>query len=137
MCCENYDERIEMIRFLLSEGIDVNYLDKKDRMNVLHLLYNNYHIKDAKYLYVVTKMLAALLLECKVNGNVNLQELDEMNDDFAMKLTATEQEHAMINDALKDFAANASEYDIAEMMMEDELQEMAEGCEKLRKELYE
>ncbi|MDO5155747.1 MAG: hypothetical protein Q4D51_07260 [Eubacteriales bacterium] len=55
--CENYDERIEMIRFLLSEGIDVNYLDKKDRMNVLHLLYNNYHIKDAKYFYVVTKML--------------------------------------------------------------------------------
>lgn len=90
MCCENYDERIEMIRFLLSEGIDVNYLDKKDRMNVLHLLYNNYHIKDAKYLYVVTKMLAALLLECKVNGNVNLQELDEMNDDFAMNCLETQ-----------------------------------------------
>ncbi|MDO5155748.1 MAG: imm68 putative immunity domain-containing protein [Eubacteriales bacterium] len=92
---------------------------------------------ELHYAIDIIAVLAALLLECKVNGSVNLQELDEMNDDFAMKLTATEQEHAMINDALKDFAANASEYDIAEMMMEDELQEMAEGCEELRKELYE
>lgn len=80
--------------------------------------------------------LAALLLECKVNGSVDLGELwEELEGNLT--LTATSAEHDIINAALKDFAQSPMDYDISEMMDEDEVQEMAELFESLRQELYE
>ena len=80
--------------------------------------------------------LAALLLECKVNGSVDLGELwEELEGNLT--LTATSAEHDIINAALKDYAQSPMDYDISEMMDEDEVQEMAKLFENLRQELYE
>lgn len=86
--------------------------------------------------------LASLLLECKVNGSVCLYELageDEEEADAAagrICITATPDEHELIDQALKDFVAAPLAYDLSEMMPEEEMLEMAAVCEKLRKELY-
>lgn len=80
--------------------------------------------------------IAALLLECKVNAGVDLGELWEELDG-RLVLTATDEENDIINAVLRDFAESPMDYDISEMMDEDELQEMAEQCSELRKELYE
>lgn len=84
--------------------------------------------------------LAALLLECKVNGTVNLCEL--YGDDLEtpapdIRITASPQEHEMMNRALADFVSAPLAYDLSEMCPEEEMLEMAELCEGLRKELYE
>ena len=42
-----------------------------------------------------------------------------------------------IKEALADFAQNPLEYDLSEMMDDEEIQEMARNVEALRKELYE
>ncbi len=79
--------------------------------------------------------LAALLLECKVNGSVNLEDFDA--DGGELCITATSNEHQLMNQALADFVASPSDYDLSEMMDEEEMQEMASLCEEMRQELYE
>ena len=82
--------------------------------------------------------LAAILLECSVSGSVNLQDLDEYNTPSRrIRITATPEEHDAMNKALADFAQNPMEYDLSEMMNDEEIQEMARDVEALRKELYE
>lgn len=83
--------------------------------------------------------LAALLLECKVNGKVNLCELT--GDDLETTtpdvcITATSEEHKLINKVLMDFASEPLSYNLSEMYPEEDMQEMAKICEKLRQELY-
>lgn len=90
---------------------------------------------EIQYAISIMADLAALLLECKVNGSVDLNELWEELDG-ELTLTATAEENDIIDSALKEFAEAPSEYDISEMMDEDELAEMAELCRKLREELY-
>ena len=83
--------------------------------------------------------LAALLLECKVSGSVNLCEL--FGDDVEaatpdIRITATPEEHELMNKALADFVSTPLAYDLSEMCPEEDMLEMAELCEELRKELY-
>lgn len=83
--------------------------------------------------------LAALLLECKRNGSVNLCELagyDLETNVSDICITATPEEHKLINKALVDFVTEPLVYDLSEMCPEEDMMEMAEICEKLRKELY-
>ncbi len=81
--------------------------------------------------------LAALLLECKVNGSVDLQELCEDDEvDGLIRITAAPEEHTLINETLKDFAAEPLAYDVSEMDTEEHMKEMAAVCEELRQELY-
>ncbi len=86
--------------------------------------------------------LACLLLECRESGRVSLCDFageEEEDGEFSappLRITATPDEHALMNRALRDFSACPSAYDISEMMAEEELSEMAEVCEELRKELY-
>ena len=42
-----------------------------------------------------------------------------------------------MNKALMDFVAEPLSYDLREMVSEEEMHEMSEICEELRKELYE
>lgn len=82
--------------------------------------------------------LAALLLECKVSGSVNLCELfDGMEGSSASDvcITATPEEHELINKALLDFVAAPLAYDVSEMSSEEDMMQMAAICEELRKEL--
>lgn len=78
--------------------------------------------------------LAALLLECKMSGSVNLEDFDA--DGGEICITATQEDHEMMNKALADFVAAPLDYDLSEMMDEEEMQEMAALCEDMRKELY-
>lgn len=84
--------------------------------------------------------LAALLLECKVSGSVNLCEL--FGDDVEavvpdIRITATPEEHKLINKALADFVSAPLAYDLSDMCPEEDMLEMSALCEELRKELYE
>ena len=93
---------------------------------------------DIQYAIDIILNLAALLLECKVNGNVKLYALwcDEFAPEEGVCITATQEEHQLMNQALKDFVAEPLSYDMSEMLEEDEMLELAEICEELRKELY-
>lgn len=82
--------------------------------------------------------LAALLLECKVSGGINLHDLDDFDaPDRIIKITATLEEYKMMNKALADFSADPLSCDLSEMVPEEDMKEMAEICEELRKELCE
>lgn len=88
--------------------------------------------------------LAALLLECKVNGSVDLNRLffgegeeDSLDTSVpVVTITATPEEHGQVNRALMDFAKDPFAYDLSEMETEEGMLEMAALCEELRKELY-
>lgn len=90
---------------------------------------------ELQYAISVIADLAAILLECKASGSADLSELWEELDG-ELTLTAAEEENDIINAALKSFAEAPTEYDISEMMDEDELAEMAELIAELRQELY-
>lgn len=83
--------------------------------------------------------LAALLLECKVSGSIDMCKLceEEELENSKICITATPEEHQLMNKALKDFSVSPLDYDLSEMVDEEEMKEMAEIGEKLRKELYE
>lgn len=84
--------------------------------------------------------LAALLLECKVNGSVNLCELAGYDVEAAVPevcITAAPEEHKKLNQALMDFISEPAAYDLSELCPEEEMLKLAEVCEALRKELYE
>lgn len=83
--------------------------------------------------------LAALMLECKMNGSVNLCELS--GDDVETKepdicITAAPEEHERMDKALMDFVSAPLDYDLSEMCPEEDMLEMAEICRELREELY-
>lgn len=85
--------------------------------------------------------LAALLLECKVSGSVNLCELSgedlEQEGNSYICIAASPEEYELINKTLIDFAASPLAYDLSEMVPEEDMVKMASVCEELRKELYE
>lgn len=83
--------------------------------------------------------LAALLLECKITGSINMCELceDDELENGNIHITATPKEHQLINKALKDFLTDPLDYDLSEMVDEDEMKEIAGIGEEIRKELYE
>lgn len=82
--------------------------------------------------------LAAMLLECKVNGTVDLSELSDDFDEEAtseIRITATAGELKRINKALLAFVSAPLAYDLSEMESAEGMLEMATICEELRKEL--
>lgn len=96
--------------------------------------------KDISFAIDLITDIAALLLECKVNGHVDLLELDEGVEidtpAVYVCITATPKEHKQIDKVLTDFITASLEYDLSEMMSEEDIIEMVEICEELRKELY-
>lgn len=91
------------------------------------------------YAISVITDLAALLLECMKTGAVDLCELSGEDIEGPVTkvcITATQEEHQIMNDALKAFVANPLDYDLSDMCPEDEMKEMAALCENLRQELY-
>lgn len=152
---ENYiggtDDSLTLLEYLagkqkdeisLSEIISDTGLDKlqsfKNTDCSLSVLIDGF---EAEIHYAIDLLtdLAALLLECKVNGSVDLSDLYHgiEDHDCVISITATPEEHALMNKALMDFAAEPLSYDLCEMVPEKDMQEMAEVCEEMRKELYE
>lgn len=96
----------------------------------------------AEFYYAINPLvdLAALLLECRVSGSVDLYDLfgnDLETEIQDLSITATTEEYKLIDKILTDFVSDPLAYDVSEMCPEEEMLEMAAVCEELRKELCE
>ena len=91
---------------------------------------------DFHYAIDIVTDLAAILLECRITGHLNLRELynNEDTQNRCIQVIATEKEYTAIKDALEDFVKNPKSYDLYEMIGDDII-EMAEIVKELRKEL--
>ena len=80
--------------------------------------------------------LAAILLECKVSGNVDLHELEPFDTSSRIiNIIATEEDYELLDSILADFSNNPLEYDLCELVPQEDMLEMAEICGSLRQEL--
>ena len=119
-------------------GLDKQNWDFRQTVEYLEFTHSDGVEMDFHFAIDVVTDLAAILLECSVSGSVNLQDLDEYNTPARrIRITATPEEHDAMNKSLADFVHAPLEYDISEMMGEDEITDMAYQVEMLRKELYE
>lgn len=131
-------EEISLSEIFTKIGLDKQNGDFRQTVEYLEFTHSNGVEMDFHFAIDVATDLAAILLECSVSGSVNLHDLDEYNTPARrIRITATPEEHDAMDKSLADFAQNPLEYDLSEMMDEDEIQEMARDVEALRKELYE
>ena len=131
-------EEIPLSEIFAKIGLDKQNWDFRQTVEYLEFTHSDGVEMDFHFAIDVVTDLAAILLECSVSGSVNLQDLDEYNTPVCrIRITATPEEHDAMNKALADFAQNPMEYDLSEMMDDEEIQEMARDVEALRKELYE
>ena len=131
-------EEIPLSEIFAKIGLDKQNWDFRQTVEYLEFTHSDGVEMDFHFAIDVVTDLAAILLECSVSGSVNLQDLDEYNTPSRrIRITATPDEHDTMNKALADFAQNPLEYDLSEMMDNEEIQEMARYVEALRKELYE
>ena len=131
-------EEIPLSEIFAKIGLDKQNWDFRQTVEYLEFTHSNGVEMDFHFAIDVVTDLAAILLECSVSGSVNLQDLDEYNTPARrIRITATPEEHDAMNKALADFTQNPLEYDLSEMMDDEEIQEMARDVEALRKELYE
>ena len=131
-------EEIPLSEIFTKIGLDKQNWDFRQTVGYLEFTHSDGVEMDFHFAIDVVTDLAAILLECSVSGSVNLQDLDEYNTPSRrIRITATPEEHDAMNKALADFAQNPLEYDLSEMMDDEEIQEMARDVEALRKELYE
>lgn len=80
--------------------------------------------------------LAAILLECKVSGNVDLHELEPFDTpSIIININATQEDYELLDRTLADFSNNPLEYDLSELVPQEDMLEMAKICESLRQEL--
>ena len=131
-------KEISLSEIFAKIGLDKQNWDFHQTVEYLEFTHSDGVEMDFHFAIDVVTDLAAILLECSVSGSVNLQDLDEYNTPVCrIRITATPEEHDAMNKSLADFAQNPLEYDISEMMGEDEITDMAYQVEMLRKELYE
>ena len=131
-------EEIPLSEIFTKIGLDKQNWDFRQTVEYLEFTHSDGVEMDFHFAIDVVTDLAAILLECSVSGSVNLQDLDEYNTSSRRnRITATPEEHDAMIKALADFAQNPMEYDLSEMMDDEEIHEMARDVEALRKELYE
>ena len=131
-------EEIPLSEIFAKIGLDKQNWDFHQTIEYLEFTHSNGVEMDFHFAIDVITDLSAILLECYVNGSVNLHDLDEYNTPSrCIRITATPEEHDTMDRTLADFAQNPLSYDLHEMMDDEEIQEMARDVEALRKELYE
>ena len=131
-------EEIPLSEIFSKIGLDKQNWDFRQTVEYLEFTHSDGVEMDFHFAIDVVTDLAAILLECSVSGSVNLQDLDEYNPPIRrIRITATPEEHEAMDKALADFVHAPLEYDLSEMMDNEEIQEMARDVEALRKELYE
>lgn len=65
----NYEDRLKIVKYLIKSGIDVNYIDNKEKKNALHYLFsNNTQATIPFYLEVVKEL---------TNSNININQKDK------------------------------------------------------------
>ncbi len=110
------------------------------RQTVGHLEYTHSSGVDLDFHFAIDLVadLAAILLECRASGSVDLHDLDRYNTPSRrIRITATPSEHEAMNKALADFAQNPLSYDLRELVDQEDMWAMARLCQQLRRELYE
>lgn len=131
-------EELSLSEIFSDTGLDK--LNWKFRQKDICLEYKDKTGLACEFYYAINLItdLAALLLECKMSGSVNLSELCEIDIDTisSIRITATQEELEKMNLALADFVSEPLTYDLSEMCPEEDMQEMANLCEELRKELF-
>ena len=131
-------EEIPLSEIFAKIGLDKQNGDFRQTVEYLEFTHSDGVEMDFHFAIDVVTDLAAILLECSVSGSVNLHDLDKYNTPSRrIRITATPEEHDAMNKALADFVHAPLEYDLSEMMGEDEITDMAYQVEMLRKELYE
>ena len=131
-------EEIPLSEIFAKIGLDKQTWDFRQTVEYLEFTHSNGVEMDFHFAIDVVTDLAAVLLECSISGGVDLHDLDSYHTPHRrIRVTATPEEHDAMNKALADFAQNPLEYDLSEMMDDEEIQEMARDVEALRKELYE
>lgn len=144
------DDSLSLIEFLedlnkeeitLKEIFTVIGFDRQNmdfRQTVKNLGFTNSMGLEIYFNYAIDIVtdLAAILLECKISGYVNLRELYDNEDaqNRCIRIVATEEEYTVIKAALEDFVKNSKSYDLYEMIGDDII-EMAEIVKELRQEL--
>ncbi|HHY72324.1 MAG TPA: ankyrin repeat domain-containing protein [Bacillus bacterium] len=68
---KNGKEKIKIIQFLISEGVDINFVDTKHRRNALHTFYFNVLSPSSEYMLLVTKLL--------IENGIEINALDKYN----------------------------------------------------------
>ena len=129
-------EEITLKEIFTGIGLDRQNMDFRQTVENLGFI-NSIGLEiDFHFAIDVVIDLAAILLECKNNGHVNIGELygNEYEQKRCIRVVATEKEYTAIKDTLEDFVKNPKSYDLYEMIGDDII-EMAEIVKELRKEL--
>lgn len=129
-------EEITLKEIFTGIGLDRQNMDFRQTVENLGFTNSNGLEIDFNYAIDIVTDLAAILLECKISGYVNLRELYDNEDaqNRCIRIVATEEEYTGIKAALEDFVKNSKSYDLYEMIGDDII-EMAEIVKELRKEL--
>lgn len=131
-------EEIPLSEIFSKIGLDKQDWDFHQTVEYLEFTHSSGVEMDFHFAIDVVTDLAAILLECSVNGSVNLQDLDTYHTPSRhIRITATAQEHDAMNQALADFVKDPLSYDLCELVDDKDMLEMASEVETLRKELYE
>ena len=118
-------EEIPLSEIFTKIGLDKQNWNFRQTVGYLEFTHSDGVEMDFHFAIDVVTDLAAILLECSVSGSVNLQDLDEYNTPARrVRITATPEEHDAMNKALADFVHAPLEYDLSEMMGEDEITDM-------------
>lgn len=134
---ETQQNEISLHKIFADTGLDQLNWDFRKTDPVLG--FKNKGGMECEFYYAIDLVtdLAALMLECHVNGSVSLGELGEDADGHMIRITSTQEENNAMDKALADFAKDPLAYDLHEMVPDEDMQKMARVCENLRKELYE
>ena len=144
------DDSLSLIEFLeglnkeeitlkeICTGIGLDRQNMDFRQTVENLGFTNSIGLEIEFHFAIDIVtdLAAILLECKNSGHVNIGELycNEDEQNRCIRIVATKEEYASIKVVLEDFVKDPKSYDLYEMIGDDII-EMAEIVKELRKEL--
>ena len=129
-------EEITLKGIFTSIGLDRQNIDFRQTVENLRFI-NSIGLEIYFHFAIdIVTDLAAILLECKNNGHVNIGELygNEYEQNRCIQVVVTEEEYTAIKVALEDFVKNPKSYDLYEMIGDDII-EMAEIVKELRQEL--
>lgn len=129
-------EEITLKEIFTSIGLDRKNMDFRQTVENLGFINSTGLEIDFYYVIDVVTDLAAILLECKNNGHVNIGELygNEDEQNRCIRVVATEEEYTAIKVALEEFIKDPKSYDLFEMIGDDII-EKAGIVKELRKEL--
>ena len=129
-------DEIEFSKILQSLGINRRDGDFRRTTSPLGFTNSIGIYLDFHFAIDIITDLAAILLECKVNGSVDLHDLEPYDTDSRkINIIATPDDYELLNKSLSDFSKNPLEYDLSELVPEEDMRDMAEICENLRQEL--